>query len=244
MKKIIKVPIIDQVVERIKESIISGEFDLGKKLPSESSFCEYLKVSRSTVREAFRVLQTLGYVELKPGRGAFVRDNDPHDIETVRGWFRGSAPELKDFAEVRGVLETLAVRIAIEQCEERDLVALEEVNEEFHKAVGANDVAEIARFDEDFHGHIFSMTHNSLLVNLNKFVASAFRKYRVMAFTIPYNYMRALKIHDRILDAIRKKDVTLGVSEMAEHIRLVILDMDKMTGSGEKLAKGKGKSKR
>ncbi|PKL11739.1 MAG: FadR family transcriptional regulator, partial [Spirochaetae bacterium HGW-Spirochaetae-8] len=65
-----KVPITDQVVDKIKTSIIEGTFEESRKLPSEQSLCESLNVSRSTLREAFRVLQTKGFVELKPGRGA------------------------------------------------------------------------------------------------------------------------------------------------------------------------------
>jgi len=67
--RIEKISITDQVVKRIEELIRSGEFAVGDKLPTEMELREQLGVGRSTIREAFRVLQAIGLIELRPGRG-------------------------------------------------------------------------------------------------------------------------------------------------------------------------------
>ena len=59
MKEIQRISITDAVVENMKELIESGEYEAGQKLPTEAKLCEMLKVSRTSVREAFRVLQAL-----------------------------------------------------------------------------------------------------------------------------------------------------------------------------------------
>ena len=75
MKEIQRISITDAVVDNIKEMIEAEEYKVGEKLPAEAKLCEMFKVSRTSVREALRVLQALGYVENKPGKGAFVAAN-------------------------------------------------------------------------------------------------------------------------------------------------------------------------
>ena len=66
MKEIQKISITDMVAENIKELISTGKYAPGEKLPTEASFCQMLGVSRTSVREALRILQALGYVTIKP----------------------------------------------------------------------------------------------------------------------------------------------------------------------------------
>jgi GntR family transcriptional repressor for pyruvate dehydrogenase complex len=232
MKAVKKMPVIDQVVENIRESITGGELSVGTKLPSELSLCGALSVSRSTIREALRVLQTLGYVELKPGRGAFVRDTDPHDKETVRRWFKESAPKLEDLTEVRGALELLAVRKAVENCTKAGIKELFAIHASFIRAVDDFNVADIGKYDEAFHKQIFLMSNNTLLINLHNIVAVELQKYRVMSFSLKENGISAIKPHQKIAEAIRNRDAADAVSQMGKHLKLVISDMEKIISAG------------
>ncbi|HPI97954.1 MAG TPA: GntR family transcriptional regulator, partial [Synergistales bacterium] len=65
--------IYERVVEEIKELISRGEFEQGDPLPPERQLIEQLGVSRSSLREAFKVLESLGLLESIPGKGRFVR---------------------------------------------------------------------------------------------------------------------------------------------------------------------------
>ena len=71
MESVKRMPIVQQVVDKLKEYLFSGEIAVGDKLPVEKELCEQLGVGRGTVREAFRILEATGYVELRPGKGAF-----------------------------------------------------------------------------------------------------------------------------------------------------------------------------
>ena len=114
IKAITRVSITDSVVDRIREMIESGAYEVGEKLPTEAKLCEMLSVSRTSVREATRVLQTLGYVTLVPGKGAFVADLKPSDGEE-ENWFDVENVQFYDFMEVRMAIETLAVRLSVER---------------------------------------------------------------------------------------------------------------------------------
>ena len=59
--------VYEQVIEQIQESIFNGELKKGDKLPSERELSEQMRVSRTSIREALRVLETLGVVESKQG---------------------------------------------------------------------------------------------------------------------------------------------------------------------------------
>ena len=222
----------EQVVDSIKDSIIKGEFKLGAKLPSEDSLCNSIGVSRSTIREAFRVLQTMGYVELKPGRGAFVSDTNPRDITSIYRWFKESAPTLEEFTEVRCVLETLAIKMAIERADDSEIEELKNINTAFHKAIKIGNTLKVSFLDESFHEHIFLMTKNSLLVNLNKLIATEFRKYRLMSFSIGKNRQSALLCHNNIMDSISKRDKAGGIKQMKNHMKQVIIDMENIVSQG------------
>ena len=118
MKEIQRISVADAVAESIKELICTGKYAVGQKLPTEAKFCEELHVSRTSVREAFRLLQAQGYVELRPGKGAFVAD-----FQTGQqvNWFEVDDAKYNDYMEVRVAIETLAVRLAVERATEAQI---------------------------------------------------------------------------------------------------------------------------
>jgi GntR family transcriptional repressor for pyruvate dehydrogenase complex len=231
MKTITKMPIIDQVVENIRTSITSGEFKIEAKLPSELSLCETLSVGRSTIREALRVLQTQGYVELKPGKGAFVRDTDPHDKATIKRWFKESAPKVEDLNEVRGVLEILALKKAVERCKNADIKELTAINNAFARSVNNFNVSDMVKYDEAFHIKIFSISGNAFLINFYNILIIELKKYRLMSFSLQENGISAMGPHKKILEAIKDKNVSAAGTSMEIHLQLVISDMKAIINS-------------
>ena len=69
-----RTPLVTKVMERVRALIEDGSFPPHTKLPSERELQQSFGVGRSTVREALRALEALGVIELRQGRGAFVRD--------------------------------------------------------------------------------------------------------------------------------------------------------------------------
>ncbi|MDC7246105.1 MAG: GntR family transcriptional regulator, partial [Sphaerochaetaceae bacterium] len=72
IQKIKRITLTDQIVNQLQNLIDSKEFEVGEKLPSEGELCNLFGASRSTVREALRVLSATGLVEIRSGVGAFV----------------------------------------------------------------------------------------------------------------------------------------------------------------------------
>ncbi|PKL26908.1 MAG: FadR family transcriptional regulator [Spirochaetae bacterium HGW-Spirochaetae-2] len=226
MEPVHKMPIADQVVDKIRTSIMDGTFGEGSKLPSEQALCSSLRVSRSTIREAFRVLQTMGYVEMKPGRGAYVLSTTGDATVDVRDWFRVNAPKLTDFIEVRKAIESLAIKIAVDRSTQEEYDKLFKINEDFIQAVHADDSKAMAFLDESFHREIVDMSHNSLLVNINGLVAQAFKKYRSISFQVRKNALNAIEPHREILAALKARDSLGAVKSIENHLTLAREDME------------------
>ena len=224
IKAITRVSITDSVVDRIREMIESGAYEVGEKLPTEAKLCEMLSVSRTSVREATRVLQTLGYVTLVPGKGAFVADLKPSDGRE-ENWFGVENGQFYDFMEVRMAIETLAVRLSVERATPKQIRALEKIHAAFLEANEKQDGLQLIMLDEQFHTKIIEYTNNPLLININKQLLECFRVYRSSSFMNNAVYQNAVGPHSRILLCFQTHNVSQAVEEMRRHLEITTLDM-------------------
>src|SRR5512137_2238156 len=96
----------DQVYEFLSNSIIEGRIKPGEKL-LENELCHQFGISRSPLRECFRILEAEGLINISPRKGAFVREFDRQDLE--------------DVFPVRAVLEGLAARLAVKNIGDKEI---------------------------------------------------------------------------------------------------------------------------
>lgn len=221
MEKIVRIPVTQQVVSAIKDSILQGQFFVGQKLPSEMKLCEMLNVSRSSIREAMRVLQAEGYLELVAGKGAVVIDNKSHDYNTVRKWFDESASQLKDYTEIREVLEPLAVKLAIQRGTKKEMEKLVSIHQAFIDAEKEYNVTLLADLDARFHSTIAEMGHNGLLTKMNALLIEQLRTYRIRSISSERTAVHTIKEHQKIIDAMQKRDIDGAQHAMLDHLSKV-----------------------
>ncbi len=221
-----KVSVIDMAVSQIKKLISSGKYSVGEKLPGEEYLRDNIGVSRSTVREALRVLQAQGFVEIIRGRGAFVASKEGMTGSTVN-WFSAHHLEISDFMEVRIALEPVAAKLAIERASEEEIAALEALFVKFEKKLEKGQCANLAELDERFHTAIFDMTHNKLMIGLNSSISAAFKEYRSRAFDCAERASHALEPHREILNSIKKRDVKTAQKAVLAHLAISLEDIKK-----------------
>ncbi len=231
MKAIERVPVIQQVVNSLKEYIMSGAVQVGDKLPAEMVLCEQLSVGRGTVREAMRILQATGFVVIHTGRGAFVARTKELEKEDLIKWFKENEFEVKDFLEVRAAIEPLAVKLAIRRAKPAELDALKSIQEKTLEAVAKNDIHVIALCDENFHATIVECSRNKLLMSINKQITECLKNFREKTFYIPSNAKNLIQPHAKILQAILDKDEQMGAQCMLEHLEWVRKDLEKSASS-------------
>lgn len=193
-------PLRERVYEAIAEMIVTRELQPGEHLV-ESELASDLGVSRQPVREALQRLQTEGWVDLRPGHGAFV--HVPTDEEADQ------------LLAVRAILESESARLAAMHATAEQLEELHALQRAGEEAVAADDQAGMVAANTALHAHVVAMSGNLVLAD---FIASVAR--RVRWYYLPIARSRgkdAWDEHAGILAAIEEKDSRGAANQMRQH---------------------------
>jgi GntR family transcriptional repressor for pyruvate dehydrogenase complex len=185
------------------------------------------------VREALRVLQAMGIIEMRPGKGAYLKTKQGQDESSITQWFKEHEIQLQDFMEIRLSLEPLAVRLAIERGTEEEIEEIEEVFHNFEEAQKKNDAVNMAISDEAFHTAIMKATHNKLLMIISQNIAEAFTEYRTKSFAEKKTAKDALEPHRGIIRAIKDRNVREAQKQMKKHIEISLRDIKRVVEEEE-----------
>ncbi len=139
------------VVDQIRELIDSGRLRPGDRLPSERQLCAQLGVSRVSVREALRVLESIGYVEVRSGSGAYVRQVPGLGRTPLRDWLREHDGLVERLFELRELAEPGLASMVAEEPDEAIVPALRATIEEMAEAAEADDLLRAIAADAEFH---------------------------------------------------------------------------------------------
>lgn len=158
-----KITLIDSVREQLLSLIREGHLKPGDSLPSERELMERLEVGRSSVREALRSLATMNVIEIRPGRGAFVRVPRTADLlpnETLRVLL--DRDTMIQIVEARAVLEGELAAMAAERATEADIEGLKSILTDMDQCV--EDVQQSLHLNALFHLAIAEAAHNGVLL--------------------------------------------------------------------------------
>lgn len=164
--KITNVSLTDLFVQQIENMILSGELEVGEQLPSARELSIRMGVSRPVISAGLIELEKLGFVEIVPRQGTFVCDyRRKGSLETLVAIMRynGGAMrihEVTSLLHVRESLESLCVKLIIENCSDEDLKTMVPYLEAIHSASLADDVSN-AIFA--FHHELAVLSGNMLL---------------------------------------------------------------------------------
>ena len=159
----------ERVVEQVEQAVLSGRLRPGQRLPSERELMAQFGVSRSTIREALRVLQSDGLVRSRPGdpRGPEVLGASPAALQkSLERLARAESLGLAELLQFRMILEGSAYRLAAELRTEEDLAELGAAL----AAMDASGYAEFSRADVAFHDIVARASRNPLIVVCAKVV--------------------------------------------------------------------------
>jgi GntR family transcriptional repressor for pyruvate dehydrogenase complex len=156
------------VVENLRRALLLGRFLPGEKLPPERELALQLQVSRTTLREALRVLEGEGLIQSKRGATGGIVVQSPHmsHHEFVEFLSR-RMHDLKQLYEYRSIIETATARLAATNRSERDLENLSAIVEKMHALVAGETLDDpalvVAKFlaaDAEFHAAIGTASGN------------------------------------------------------------------------------------
>jgi len=120
LQKVTRIRVFEGAVHQIRDAIMKGEFRSGERLPTEAELSSLFDVGRSTVREAIRVLEAEGLIDVRRGAGMFVRERSflgaTHG-EILR-WLSKQEDSVLQIMEVRIGIEWLTASLAAGKCDD------------------------------------------------------------------------------------------------------------------------------
>ncbi len=211
-----------QVARAVIESILLGQFGPGEDLPAAGDLAREFGVSRPVVREALKILATLGLVTSRQGRYSRVAE---------RAAWNDLAPEvlaarlevgviddiIADGLEMRRVIETEAAALAAERATDADLFALRSEFDALARTIG--DTQAYTLHDVAFHDAILRATHNRLFLQLLDQMRELLIFTRTVSVTVdPDHLPESHEGHGAVLRAIRAHSPTRARQAMADHL--------------------------
>ncbi|HBA41016.1 MAG TPA: FadR family transcriptional regulator [Deltaproteobacteria bacterium] len=220
LKVIKKTRIYQEVVSQIHDLIREGKLKASDQLPSERELAETFKVSRTSVREALRALETQGLVVSRTGTGTFVADLPIESlVAPLATLLIEEKSALADIFEMRKLIEPRIAALAAERATKRDIERMKGILEKQKEEVdrGATGVEE----DAEFHFVIGRATQNQALEKLVSGLMDILSHSREESLQTPGRSQASLEAHYRILSAIVQHDKEKSRLAMLRHIEQV-----------------------
>jgi GntR family transcriptional repressor for pyruvate dehydrogenase complex len=206
------------VAKQIRQAVLSGALSVGDRLPAERNLIEQFGYSRSVVREALRLLEDDGLIELRAGRngGAVVRNPDTGQImSNIDMLLRLQSTGVREVHEAQRLIEPLVVQLAISRATPEDLAKVAETIDLIEANPG--DVELVRLQSNRFHTLLGEATKNNVI----SIIAVIIRQI-VIDFKYEGDEAEALaiaRIHRKILEAIEAKDVEVAKRRSLRHIK-------------------------
>lgn len=195
--------------QKIKDAIITGEIEPGKRL-TEEALAEKFNVSRTPIREAIKQLETEGLVIPYKRRGVIVREFSLKDI--------------REIYNLRALLESYGAGEAAIHRTEKQILTMEMTNKKYEEAIyqsvrtKIHRIKQIQEANQTFHRAIFLASQNEHLVaHIDKVVVLPLI-YRSFYWYSEQQLEQSLKMHKIILQAIKDKEIDRAKIAMHEHI--------------------------
>lgn len=214
----------DVTVRRISELIFTEhEFSAGEKLPGENELAKKLNVSRSTLREAIKILEGQGVLTVKRGSGTYVSE----DL-TVREYDFGSLErvkkELRDLYEARLLFEPATAALACTRATDEEIEEILLIEKELEKAI--KDKKNHVAIGQKFHNAIVMASHNEFLFRLLPIIDDSIKEVLSIKNSGHTIDKYTIEDHRDIVDFIRRRDAVGAMQAMSIHLKHGINSID------------------
>jgi DNA-binding FadR family transcriptional regulator len=213
--------LVDTVVGQLLDGIIDGRLPAGSPLPPEAELADSLDVSRLTLREAIKVLQSQGVIAVKRGR--------PHEVNPVSQW-TGIDPVLRSLShdcpetvalqlvQVRRMIESGAAALAAASADDDARARIRGAHERMEQAYREGDNVAVAKADVAFHEAIVDAAENTILPVILSPLQDLLFEYRRKTSAVRVVQEHALEHHAATLKAIEARDPEAARRAMDAHM--------------------------
>ena len=208
LEKIPRDRVADVVIRQLIDRMLNGTLKAGDRLPAESEMAARVGVGRNSIREAMKVLQTLGFVERRQGDGSYITASYEMPFDWLLFPLLSRIGTSRDLVELRRVLELGVTELVIEKAGEAELRRLATVVERFERH-GASDpfvVEQVVADDVTIHITLAEITGNAALIALARLVMKLFEPSMRAHLSSVAGYTTATRDHRAFFDAVRARD--------------------------------------
>lgn len=201
--------LVNEIIIQLSQAILEGDFKPGDKLLSEAQLCEKLGVGRNSLREAIKMLNAIGVLETKRGQGTFLAKEISHDVFNPLIFKLILEPKsAKDIYELRILLETIIILMAIKKADDKDIESAKNVLLEVKKLLEQNstDIDRFVKLDIKFHMVIAKPTHNYLVETILDTIMVIFEPFIKKVLSSENGIQISVINHENLIKIIEEKN--------------------------------------
>lgn len=202
----------DSAYHYIKSKILDGTYKPAQKM-NEIELAEAIGVSRNTVKKAFLSLQQENLVQIEDNKGAYVKSF--------------TLEEVKNYYEIREVLEGLVARKAANYISDKDLKELEQILGRMKHCIQENQLDEYSASNLDFHNIIYRASQNEDAVKMINIIRTQLIRYHLRTILVPGRTQASYQDHRKILEALKAHDEKQAEEVIRGHIANVLQTIEK-----------------
>ncbi|MFA6840662.1 MAG: FadR/GntR family transcriptional regulator [Sphaerochaetaceae bacterium] len=218
--------IYQYILEQFVNLVSTGVLKPGDKIPSERELAEIFSVSRPSVREALRVLEIIGLIDIQPGGGAYLKEMELGPFLSVIAPLLFSHENFElELLELRELVEMRAAELLPQTLTEEMLVPMRAALSDMRKALEENDKEAGALADIAFHRALVLMSDSFILQKTLELIVSLFehsvRGGRSVVLERHEDAEQLMKEHQAIYDALLSNDREKARGLLGSHLQMV-----------------------
>lgn len=223
-EKIVRLKLSEQVLDRLRAMIVSGELSAGDKVPSERALMERFGVGRPAVREALQSLHTQGLITITHGERSRVNELNAKSVldqsdDVARLLLQAAPANLEHLKEARRMFELGIVRTAAERATADDIARLRKVLKvQRDHLPNAGETKAFIEADMRFHTAIAEILGNPVITATSSAMLGWLREYHSSLLRWSGKEDITLAEHERIIEAIAANDPQTAMDEMKSHL--------------------------
>ncbi|MCX8085254.1 MAG: GntR family transcriptional regulator [Calditerrivibrio sp.] len=198
-------PLREKIADKIRSDIVKGVFADGERL-IEPKLAEIYGISRTPIREALRQLESEGFIEIVPRKGAVVKQLTLNDIDNLYA--------------IKANLEGLAARQAVAHINDKDIEKLKSMNEKFISFFkgGEDLIEEYLKYNISFHNLFIRCSKNEKLIEILEGLNKNFQRFRSFLVSKVDRVKEAYQEHNQIVAAFKNRDPETVEKAVRHHI--------------------------
>jgi DNA-binding GntR family transcriptional regulator len=200
---VVRTSLHDEVAQRLRDMVVEGQLEPGERL-NERVLCAQLQVSRTPLREAYRVLAAEGLLQLLPNRGVVVTPLSREELDAT--------------IEVLAALEELIGRLVARRIEPATLAAVEARHHEMLAHHLRGDLPAYFKANQDIHLALAAAAGNPVLEREYRLLNARIRRYRYMANLSAERWRESIAEHEAIMAALRARDGATLATRLRDHL--------------------------